>query len=297
MHLRKESKASLSTLCGLFGKSRQAYYQYKPNSFSGSELESLLLGTILTYRSQAPRIGAFKLYLICCSVFGREHLMGRDAFFSFLRRKGLMLKPSKGKRTTYSNHMFRTHKNLILGFTPQAAGQLWVSDITYIRTQQGFCYLHLVSDGYSHKIIGWKLAPSLEVSHTLDALQMAIEEAKGVDLSGLIHHSDRGIQYCCPTYVSKLKEHKIQISMTQDSNPTDNAIAERINGILKGEWLYHMPLPRDAEQAREQLGEIIEFYNHKRPHLSNDRMTPNAAHSEHGVLRKTWKKQNIPKAL
>lgn len=286
---------SLSALCGLFGYSRQAYYQYKPDTFSGSQREALLYQTVVTYRAQAPRIGAYKLYLICQSIFNRDNLMGRDAFFSFLRRKGLMLKPAKGKRTTNSNHLFRKYKNLIKGFTPTASSQLWVSDITYISSCEGFCYLHLVTDAYSHKIIGWVLAPTLEVRYTLEALQMAIDQTGKEDLNGLIHHSDRGIQYCCPQYVNKLKEHGISISMTEDYNPTDNAIAERVNGILKQEWLYQMDIPKDRDQAEMLIGDIIDFYNNKRPHASNDMQTPQAVHQKQGVMKKRWKKENVPK--
>jgi len=221
--------------------------------------------------------------------------MGRDAFFRFMRRKGFMLKPAKGKRTTNSNHMFRKYKNLIKDFIPTASSQLWVSDITYISTGEGFCYLHLVTDAYSHKIIGWVLAPTLEVRYTLEALQMAINQSAEKDLSGLIHHSDRGIQYCCPQYVNRLKEHSISISMTEDYNPTDNAIAERVNGILKQEWLYQIEMPENRQQAERRLNTIIEFYNTKRPHASNDMQTPQQAHNNKGAMRKRWKKENRPK--
>lgn len=219
--------------------------------------------------------------------------MGRDAFFGFLRRKGLMLKPAKGKRTTNSNHMFRKYKNLIIGFIPTAPNQLWVSDITYIRTLMGFCYLHLVTDAYSHKIVGWVLSSTLEACHTVAALKQAIDQAQEEDLSGLIHHSDRGIQYCCPAYVDVLQEYKIRISMTQDSNPTDNAIAERVNGILKQEWIYQMPVPAHIEEARSKIAQVIEFYNTQRPHASNDMMTPQKAHQTKGELKKRWKKKNF----
>jgi len=215
--------------------------------------------------------------------------MGRDSFYGFLRGKGLMLKPAKGKCTTNSNHMFRKYKNLIAGFVPTGPNQLWVSDITYIATLSGFCYLHLITDAYSHKIIGWVLADSLEARHTLAALQQAIAQSGQADLSKLIHHSDRGIQYCCPLYTAELESHHIHISMTQDSKPTDNAIAERVNGILKQEWLYQMPTPKDQQQAASILEEIIEFYNNKRPHASNDMITPEMAHKREGVLKKRWK--------
>ena len=163
---------------------------------------------------------------------------GRDSFLNMLRRHGLMQKLRRSRSTTNSNHRYHKWKNLIKGFKPTAANQLWQSDITYIDLAGGCCYLHLVTDAYSKKIVGWCLAESLAAVFTLKALRMAIEQAGGGNLSGLIHHSDRGIQYCCDLYVEELQKYSIQISMTEDYKPTDNALAERVNGIIKSESVY-----------------------------------------------------------
>ena len=185
-----------------------------------------------------PGIGGVKLWKMLCVMFNTGWMPGRDSFLNLLRRRGLMQKPRRSRSTTNSNHRYHKWKNLIKGFRPTAANQLWQSDITYIDLAGGCCYLHLVTDAYSKKIVGWCLAESLAAAFTLKALRMAIGQAGGGDLSGLIHHSDRGIQYCCDLYVEELQKHGIQISMTEDYKPTDNALAERVNGIIKGESVY-----------------------------------------------------------
>ena len=161
--------------------------------------------------------------------------------------------------------------------------QLWVSDITYIDLVDGCCYLHLVTDAYSKKIVGWCLAESLASVFTLQALRMAIEQAGGGNLSGLIHHSDRGIQYCCDLYVDELQKHNIQISMTEDYKPTDNGIAERVNETIKNESIYQQERRfATYKEALEQIKRFIDFYNNKRPHYSIGLQTPNAAHRQTG---------------
>jgi len=240
-------------------------------------------------RFQAPRIGAFKLYTMLCGIFGRKNLPGRDSFFNLLRRKKLMLSPLKSRSTTNSNHRFHKYKNLIKGFTPTAPNSLWVSDITYIALKENVCYLHLVTDAYSHKIIGWCLAPGLHAIYTLEALNRALEQVKTGSVEGLIHHSDRGCQYCCNEYIRTLNERHIRISMTEDYKPTDNAIAERINGIIKTEWLYRKQKPGTIEEAREEIERDITFYNTQRPHMSNGMLTPEQAHHMQGELTRCWK--------
>lgn len=296
--LRNEfgKEQSLSNLCGLFGKSRQAYYQYNKSDLSTFKRDTVILETIITYREEAPRLGAFKLYIILLGILGRENMMGRDAFFNFMSAKRLMLKPSKGRRTTNSNHRFHKYTNLTKGFVPTSINQLWVSDITYIETADGICYLHLITDAYSHKIIGWVLAPTLQAIYTLEALEDAIAQTGKNDLSELIHHSDRGSQYCSKLYVDKLNEYNIKISMTQDYKPTDNAIAERVNGILKQEWLYVNHQFKDEVHARGELARIILFYNTKRPHMSNNMNTPEQVHSQGARPKRCWKnKIYLPK--
>jgi transposase InsO family protein len=164
-----------------------------------------------------------------------------------------------------------------------------VSDITYIRLTEGFCFLSLITDAYSHKVIGWQLAPGLQYSYTCEALRMAIESARS-PLSGLIHHSDRGGQYAHPHYTEALRKVGARVSMTESGDPRDNAVAERMNGILKQEWLHFHEF-ENIEQVRNVLEPAIEFYNTRRPHASIDFMTPEQAEGQRGVLRNRWKKK------
>lgn len=228
-----------------------------------------------------------------CSIFGRDSVTGRDSFFKLLRRNKLMLKRPKSRRTTNSNHRYHKYKNHIKGLVPTSPNQLWVSDITYIDMDGGCCYLHLITDAYSHKIIGWKLADTLKAAITLDALNDAIDRTARDDLTGLIHHSDRGVQYCCDMYIEKLKQYNITISMTEDYKPTDNAIAERVNGIIKQECAYRGKHFKDIDQARSVIGRFIFFYNARRPHMSIGMLTPEVAHQQVGEQKKMWKTKVI----
>lgn len=223
------------------------------------------------------------------SVFG-ESMIGRDAFYAFLEREGFKLKRPKPRHTTKSNHRFHKWKNLIKGYVPCGPNQLWVSDITYIQLSHGrCCYLHLVTDAYSHKVIGWCLSDTLEAHNTLAALREAISQAEGYDLSHLIHHSDRGVQYCCNAYVDELQRVGASISMTEDYKPTDNGIAERVNGIIKTEKLYRISPYNSINEAREDIGRFITFYNERRPHMSIGNQTPSAAHLQSGLQVRMWK--------
>ena len=276
--------------CELLGRSRQAFYKKKNDDAEKVAREVRILDTVREIRSIDPGIGGIKLWLMLCSMFDKGWMPGRDSFLSLLRRHGLMQRPRRSRSTTNSNHRFHKWKNLIKGFIPTAANQLWVSDITYIDLIGGCCYLHLVTDAYSKKIVGWCVAKSLAALFTHKALCMAIEQAGGGELSGLIHHSDRGVQYCCDLYVTELQEHKIQISMTEDYKPTDNAVAERVNGIIKDESLYRRERRfASYEEANKYIKNFIHFYNGKRPHYSIGMQTPNEAHGQAGEQEKMWK--------
>ena len=247
-------------------------------------------------REMAPGIGGVKLWLMLSSMYSYGWMPGRDAFLGLLRRNMLMQMPRRTRSTTNSNHRFHKWKNLIKGFVPTRPNQLWVSDITYIDLEDGCCYLHLVTDAYSKKIVGWCLAGSLGAVFTLEALRMAIDQAGGGDLSGLIHHSDRGVQYCCDMYIGELQAHGIRISMTEDYKPTDNAIAERVNGIIKGESVYRQTRRfSTVDEAREHIHGFIRFYNGKRPHMSLGNQTTDSVHQQQGEQRKMWKKKVYPK--
>lgn len=226
-------------------------------------------------RGQAPGIGARKLFLILKDIYP-EKMVGRDRFYKLLHKHHLMLPPQRRRHTTNSNHNYRKYKNCARDFKPTRPNQLWVADITYIDTDEGVCYLHLLTDAFTHEIIGWVLSDTLMATSTIEALNQGISQAGDIDLRGLIHHSDRGSQYCCNAYVDILKGIGATISMTEDCKPTDNAIAERVNGIIKQEWLYRMKRPEGMEEAGKVIADIVDFYNNKRPHMSNGMLTPKA---------------------
>lgn len=254
-------------------------------------IESLrpMLDTVYQIREMAPGIGCYKLWLMVSKIYPDRRLPGRDAFLNIMRTYGLVLKRPRPRHTTNSNHRFHKYKNLIRDYIPTAPNRLWVSDITYIDTEEGYCYLHMVTDAYSRKILGWCVSPTLEARYTLAALKLAIYHAKDADFSSLIHHSDRGVQYCCDAYVNELTSHNISISMTEDYKPTDNAIAERINGTIKTEVIYRIRRFRDITQAKERIGRYIDFYNDKRPHASIGMKVPCQVHLETGPQKKMWK--------
>jgi transposase InsO family protein len=214
--------------------------------------------------------------------------IGRDKFFDLLRSNGLLVRKRRTRvYTTDSHHWLRKYPNLIKDITAERPNQIWVSDITYIKTQSGFVYLSLVTDVYSRKIIGWNLSDNMETKAPLRALHMAISQLPA-DAQQVIHHSDRGVQYCSGKYVRCLQKHHIKISMTENSDPYENAIAERVNGIIKTEWLYDIKL-KDIDQAKKAIRQIIKLYNRKRPHYSVELLTPEQAHQTNGKLKRMWK--------
>ena len=220
--------------------------------------------------------------------------MGRDAFFDVLRAYGLLVRIRKRKaKTTDSNHPYRKYPNLIKEFIPIAPNQLWVCDITYIVMGDGFGYLSLITDAYSRKIVGFCLHKTLSAQGTIAALKQALKN--NPNTKGLIHHSDRGVQYCCHEYVEILQSKHIKISMTENGDPLENAIAERVNGILKTELLkerFH-----SFAEAQEAIAIAISTYNHLRPHNSIGNLTPFEAHSlNRSVLpKRLWKNYYQPK--
>jgi len=202
--------------------------------------------------------------------------IGRDRFFEVLRMNNLLLEPlPKSPCTTNSRHSLPVFRNIIKDIVATRPNQVWVSDITYIRTSEGFIYLSLITDKYSRKIVGYHAGDTLETEGCLKALDMALKiKTKDVDI---IHHSDRGCQYCSHLYVEKLQEHGFEISMTEENHCYENALAERVNGILKQEyWLGN--IFRSKEQARRAVKEAISLYNTRRPHTSLNYKTPDQVH-------------------
>ena len=266
---------TIGTLCRLFGRTAQAYYKHKRKSFSELEIEKEVLSIVATYRAEMPIIGGLKLYYLTRSVLGDALGMGRDKFLNLLHRHKLIIPPRKTRHTTNSNHVYFKYPNLVKELVVTCVNQLWVSDITYIyTTDDKFCYLHLVTDAFSRMIIGYVLSPTLEAKYTIEALQQAINHAGSGNLCGTIHHSDRGSQYCCDEYNTILKEHHIRISMTEDSNPTDNGMAERVNGIIKNEFLDPLPYPKNLLEAASLVDHAVNTYNTLRPHISLNMRTP-----------------------
>lgn len=243
------------------------------------------------YRQDNPGLGCAKLYLIVKKLFeGTGSMPGRDAFIDILRENDLMVRLKRRKRykTTFSCHHYRKYPNMIIDLVPSRPNELWVSDITYVETVEGVCYLSLITDAYSHKIVGWSVGPTLETKYPLAALRMALSTLSLHESCQLIHHSDRGCQYCSNEYVTELKRHNVSISMTQSGDPLENAIAERANGILKTEWLYKMHINTRVE-CLSVLTRIIDFYNTQRPHMSIGMQTPEAVHNQDGLQHRCWK--------
>lgn len=240
-----------------------------------------------------PRIGTRKLYhMLTEALQGHKTKIGRDKLFDLLEENGMLVRRRKRRKisTTDSNHPFRRYPNLIRELQVIRPNQLWVSDITYIRLVDEFCYLSLVTDAYSRKIVGYCLYPTLQKEGPLAALQMALNNLPSTGIESLIHHSDRGKQYCCDAYVNMLMERKVTISMTEKGDPYENALAERINRTLKEEFLLDNGF-NNFELALATTSNAINIYNGQRPHDSCNRLTPDKAYQQEGFLPKLWKKR------
>lgn len=285
-------------LCKLFGVSKQAYYKCDGStSARKAAQESFALEFIHTIRSMDPGIGGMKLWHMYKDAFPGIDRVGRDKFEDIIDRHGLKVRRKMRRpRTTDSTHGLPLFPNLVRELIPTAVNQLWVTDITYIPvwiddTHYMFCYLSLVTDAYSHEIIGWAVGPNLGSAYPLQALEMAkgrLGDPGGALCGSLIHHSDRGVQYASREYVEALRGCGIRISMTENGDPKENAIAERINSTMKNELLKGMRF-RSVEEVREAVGKAVHFYNNMRPHMSVDMMTPAQAARCHGEIVKWWK--------
>lgn len=285
--------ATKAVICGLFGYSRQAWYDSQKRHSRSQMEEVFILKQARVLREEHKHMGGEKLLLLLSPVLEEHGIKcGRDKFLNLLSEHGLLVRRRRRKpRTTDSNHFYRKYPNLIKDLELLGSGRLWVSDITYIRTAKGFVYLSLITDAYSKKIVGWCVWPSLSSQGALNALKMAVS-AEGVK-PGLIHHSDRGIQYCCSDYANYLKGSRINVSMTEKGDPYENAVAERVNGILKDEYELSETFP-DCQAALEAVKIAVYKYNNKRPHRSVDMLFPVDAHNQTGLLKKHWKKRSYP---
>ena len=280
---------NISGCCALLGFSKQAYYKQRLHRERKCLEEEVLLREVLSVRRSLPVLGGRKLYALLCRRLPSSLLCGRDRFFGFLRSQGLLIRKRRESRpvTTVSWHHFHKYPNLWKGRIPDGPNQVWAADITYIRMEDGrFLYLSLITDVYSHKIVGWWLSDSLCMEGPLNALKMALKELPQEHC--LIHHSDRGVQYCSNAYVELLEKNGIQVSMTENGDPRENAVAERVNGILKEEW-FNRETIGSLENGKIRTEEIVRLYNEMRPHMSNDYLTPQQAHQLTGTLKRRWK--------
>lgn len=281
-------------LCGWFGVTRQAYYQHNWVGIETTLEQELVLKEIIEIRKRHPKIGGRKLYVLLEPfLLSHQIKMGRDAIFNLLADNNLLIKRRKRKiQTTYSSHWLRKYPNLIREFVPTAVNQLWVSDITYWKiNEKDHVYISFITDAYSHKIVGYNVSETLEAVSCVKSLKMALLAFNGADSPfQLVHHSDRGVQYCSKAYAKVLQDNDIKISMTENGDPLENALAERINGILKGEYLECYTV-KNITEAEKLLKEVVDLYNNERPHMSIGNCTPNEIHQSKSTIKteKLWK--------
>ena len=264
-------------MCEYFAITRAAYYKAKASDERRDRQSQEVCQAVLEQRHLHPRIGTRKLhYMIRDDLAARGIQIGRDKLFDLLRHRQLLIKRRRRYAiTTQSDHGFKVYSNLVKGWQPSGRDQLWVTDITYLRTRKGFVYLFLITDAYSRSIVGWHLSASLGVEGALKALKMALRQCRST--KQLIHHSDRGIQYCCKAYTDLLRARGIKISMAAKGDCYENAMAERINGILKEEYMLNGTFLSKKHSAKA-VQSAIHLYTHLRPHLSLNMLKPAEVH-------------------
>ena len=262
----------------MLGISRQAVYQGINRKEARAKVLSQIKPLVLAIRREMPRIGTRKLYYLLKSDFDRLQIkIGRDALFAYLKSEHLLIKPKKNyTKTTNSQHWLRKHPNLLKHIVPQRPEHVFVSDITYVKSREKTHYLSLVTDAYSRKIVGYKLSDDMSANHVVKAFEMAIKHR--TSNKELIHHSDRGLQYCSAIYQNALTKNNVKPSMTDGYDCYQNALAERINGILKQEFLIYKC--NNGKQLNQLIKESIKIYNGKRPHLNLNMKTPNFIHNK-----------------
>lgn len=272
---KKSDNAGVSQVCLCFDIKRDAYYKYLRRCQHRKSVVSKVLDLVSNERIELPRGGTRKLHKALKPTFNNLNIkVGRDSLFDILREHNMLVYKKKAScKTTNSYHHFHKYNNLLKDINVTKPNQVWVSDITYIRTVKGFCYLALITDLYSRKIVGYDISDTLELTGCLRALKMALWQARPA--GELVHHSDRGVQYCSHQYVAELKKRKILISMTEENHCYENAVAERVNGILKDEF-YLDQCFFSLDHACKAAKNAIEIYNSKRLHLSLGYKTPNS---------------------
>jgi len=269
------------------GYTPQAYHKKQKRNVIELTQEHLILQQIDLIRKLQPRCGGRKLFIMLQPFFKQHHItLGRDKFFHLLTKNKLLVRKTKrGCSTTNSKHHYHRYPNLVKDFTPLKAHELWVADITYIPLKNRFAYLFLITDAYSRKIVGFHVSDDMKVSSATVALRKALTQKPAETI--VIHHSDRGIQYCSTAYVQLLQEHHAHISMTQNGDPYENAIAERVNGILKAELIS--PYYDCMDNASKHIARAITIYNYKRRHSSLNFQIPHDVHQQKGPQIRRWK--------
>jgi len=269
------------------GYSPQAYHKKQKRNVQHLYDEQLILQQVDNIRKYQPRCGGRKLFIMLQPFFTQQKItMGRDNFFDLLRQNKLLVRKTKRSvHTTNSKHHFRRYPNLVKDFTPLKAHEMWVADITYIPLKNRFAYLFLITDAYSRKIVGFHVSDDMKVSSATLALRKALAQKPPETI--VIHHSDRGIQYCSTAYVQLLQQHHAHISMTHNGDPYENAIAERVNGILKTELISRYYDTIDT--ASVHIARCITIYNYKRRHSSLNWQIPNDVHQQQGPQIRRWK--------
>jgi putative transposase len=263
------------------GISRQAYYQHHRRCAQRAAQDQAALAVVKQIRQRQPRLGTRKLHYLLNAV--ESVRIGRDRLFNVLRDHRLLITPARSyRKTTLSHHRFRRHPNLLKSGPGQVVAtgpeQVWVADITYLPTQEQPAYLSLVTDAYSRKIVGHSVHADLTAESVAGALRDAL--AQRHSRQRLVHHSDRGIQYCSAVYQEIHQQHGLTCSMTDGYDCYQNALAERVNGILKAELLVRRPA--NLAQARRMVRESIAIYNSERPHSALKNKTPDAVHRGFG---------------
>lgn len=286
---------SITKACKLLGYAKCTFFKVRNNRIAkekeSARIEAYILEKVRIIRAEMPRLGGKKLYyLINKDPNRKNYKFGERKFFNILRAHKLLIVRKKRRIITTDSKLWKGHyPDLVKELVPTRPEQVWVSDITYFRIKDGFIYGHLITDGYSKKLVGFEISDNMKVVSTLLALKKAVKNR--VYDKELIHHSDRGFQYLSRTYTTFLKKHKIRISVTQDGSPYDNAVAERINGILKEEFAFGVVF-ENLEQAKDLIEKVASIYNEKRPHISNHYLTPNEMHQQSKLKIKTWKRDN-----
>ena len=268
---------SISALALKLGMSRQNVYKRRSTRRRVEADEALVEQLVRGERALQPRLGGRKLFKILAPVLEKAGArLGRDKFFALLGKKGLLVSPlPKSHRTTRFQPSLPVFRNLVAALTLTAPNQAWAADITYIRSDEGFLYLSLITDMWSRKIVGFHVGSSLETEGALSALAMALASLGGG--AKPLHHSDRGCQYASHRYVKALQDAGLRVSMTEELHCYENALAERVNGILKQEY-YLGSCFRNKAQVMAAVKEAVYLYNTRRPHKSLDYQTPEKMH-------------------